>query len=437
MDIIFLIVGIFAGAIIGFLISRSKSQSSAAKLEEINKSFEESKNDLQTERSKVLGLTADLSKSNADLENLNKKLQEQKSDIAELQQKFISEFENLAAKILEDKSKRFTEQNKENIDTILTPLKEKITDFEKRVNEVYISETRERASLAEQIKNLTDLNKQMTEDANNLTRALKGDSKTQGDWGEFILESMLEKAGLVKGREFFIQESVKTEDGSLLRPDVIINLPDNKSVIIDSKVSLTAYEAFTSGDGDEIKKRALNEHINSIRKHIKNLSPKEYQNLYGLQSLDFVLMFIPIEPAFYLALQNDNGLYTEALEKNILLISPSSLFPALKTVASMWRQERQNKNAMEIAKQSGALYDKFVGFVEDLVVIGRKIDGTKESYTEAMKKLHEGSGNLIRRVENIKQLGAKTSKSLPNNLLERADENENLKLIDPEENTGR
>ncbi len=266
----------------------------------------------------------------------------------------------------------------------------------------------------------------MTKEANNLTRALKGDSKTQGNWGEFILESILEKSGLVKDREYTIQTSIKNDEGKLLRPDVIINLPENKSMVIDSKVSLTAYEQYVSSEDDAERIKYLSDHVVSVKNHMKRLSPKEYQNLYGLQSLDFVLMFIPIEPAFAAAVQSDSNIFYEAFEKNIVIVSPTTLLATLRTISSLWKQEKQNRNAIEIAKQSGELYDKFVGFMEDLVSIGNNLKQTKDNYDKAMNKLVEGRGNLVKRVENIKQLGAKATKSLPNSLLDRAEDDDKL-----------
>lgn len=444
MEVILLIAGIVVGVVIGFLLSKGKSQGTIAKLEEkssaIEKSLEESRNsieagktELESKRYEILELTKELSKAQADFINLNNKLGEQKQEVEELNAKFKAEFENLANRILEEKSRRFVDQNKENMDTILNPLKEKITDFEKKVNEVYITETRERASLAEQIKNLHELNRQMTEEANNLTKALKGDTKTQGAWGEFILESILEKSGLTRGREFLIQETLKNEEGSNLRPDVIIKLPEEKSMIIDSKVSLTAYEAFCSSDNDDDKSSSLSDHISSIKRHIKGLSPKDYQNLYGLQSLDFVLMFIPIEPAFALAVQNDNTLFYDAFEKNIVIVSPSTLLATLRTISSIWKQEKQNRNALEIAKKGGELYDKLAAFVDDLIEVGTRMKKANESYESAMKKLSEGRGNIIGRAENLKLMGAKATKSIDSRIVNRATDEDNndeqLKLI--------
>ncbi len=440
MEIIILVIGLVVGILLGFFIAKSKLSALNSRLDEKDlviadkdRLISESKAELSSEREKIIALSSELSQSKANLLNLDKKLAEQKGDLEQLQQRFTIEFENLASKILEDKSRTFTRQNKENLDTILTPLKEKISDFEKRVNDVYITETKERAALAEQLKNLHELNRQMSEDANNLTRALKGDSKTQGAWGEYILESILEKSGLVKGREFVIQETVKSDDGSNLRPDVIVNMPDDKSMIIDSKVSLTAYETYSSTDDVEERKRALNDHISSIRRHIKGLSPKDYQNLYGLQSLDFVLMFIPIEPAFALAVQNDQSLFYDAFEKNIVIVSPSTLLATLRTISSIWKQEKQNRNALEIAKKGGELYDKLASFVDDLLKVGTRMDDAKKSYEEAMKKLSDGRGNIISRAENLKQMGAKATKSIDQRMSERStdsdEDTDELKLI--------
>ena len=430
MEIVFLIAGLIIGFTAAFIAAKYKYQGSTSKLEERNliaeKSLEQAKTELNAERAKVIELSSKNSAVNADNINLEQKLADQRKELDDLQSKFTKEFENLANKIFEEKSQKFTEQNKTNLDDILKPLGERIKEFEKKVNDVYINETKERASLAEQIRNLHELNQQMTKEATNLTRALKGDSKTQGNWGEFILESILEKSGLVKDREYTIQASVKNEEGRLLRPDVIINLPENKSMVIDSKVSLTAYEQYSSSDDDAERTGYLNDHILSVKNHIKRLSPKEYQNLYGLQSLDFVLMFIPIEPAFAAAVQSDYNIFYEAFEKNIVIVSPTTLLATLRTIASLWKQEKQNRNAIEIAKQSGELYDKFVGFMEDLVSVGNNIRQTKDNYDKAMNKLVDGRGNLIKRVENIKQLGAKTTKSLPNSLLDRAEDDDKL-----------
>jgi DNA recombination protein RmuC len=427
MEIIFLIIGLIIGALAAFFVAKFKYEGTSGKVGERNSFLEEelnkNKEELRVEREKVIRLNSENSALNSDYKNLQEKLSEQKSEVEELQAKFTKEFENLANKILTEKSETFTKQNRDNLDQILKPLGERIKDFEKKVEDVYVTDSKERASLVQQIKTLHELNQQMSKDATNLTNALKGETKTQGNWGEFILESLLEKSGLAKDREYFLQESITSQEGRRFQPDVIVKLPDNKSIVIDSKVSLIAYEKFSSSENENDRLNGIREHILSIRNHIKNLSSKNYQNLYSLESLDFVLMFLPIEPAFSLALQNDSGLFQEAYDKNIVIVSPTTLLATLRTIASIWRQENQNKNAIEIAGQSGALYDKFVGFVEDLQTIGTRIEQTQSSYNDAMKKLSEGSGNLIRRAEKIKQLGAKASKTLPQSLV---DDDENL-----------
>jgi len=449
MEILFLFIGIIIGTLAVWLILKSKIEAAKGaspevveefkgqinnltvektKSDERNKILEENLSkvnaELNTERTKVIELNSSLSSLKSNNNNLLDKLNEQKKELSELQEKFTKEFENLANKILEEKSSKFTAQNKENLDQILKPLSEKIKDFEKKVEEVYVSDSKERAGLIQQIKTLHELNQQMSKEAVNLTNALKGQSKTQGNWGEFILESILEKSGLVKGREYLVQESLTTESGKRYQPDVLVNLPENKTIVIDSKVSLNAYEKYSSAEDDNERAKALKEHILSIRNHIKELSSKNYQNLYQIKSLDFVLMFLPIEPAFSLAVQYDAAIFNDAFEKNIVIVSPSTLLATLRTIASIWRQENQNKNAFEIARQGGALYDKFVGFIDDLVGIGNKIDSAKDGYINAMKKLHEGSGNLVSRAEKIKKLGAKVTKSLPQSLLDRSDNDE-------------
>ena len=333
-------------------------------------------------------------------------------------------------KYLRKKENKFSEQNKEKLNEILSPLKEKISDFEKKVEETSKESIKGHASLREQLQMLKEMNQKITQEATNLTNALKGQTKTQGNWGEFILESILEKCGLVKGREYVVQESITAESGKRFQPDVIINLPENKSIIIDSKVSLIGYEKYVSSEDENEKQLGLREHINSIRSHIKNLSGKNYQNLYQIESLDFVLMFMPIEPAFAYAVQSDPAIFNDAFEQNIVIVSPSTLLATLRTISSIWRQENQNKNALEIAKQSGALYDKFVGFVEDLKSVGDRMEQAKTSYSNAMNKLVDGSGNLVGRVEKIKRLGAKASKTLPPSILNRADADDENNLLD-------
>lgn len=450
MEIIYLIVGLVIGFVIAFFFSKSKKTISieeanklndqlntlkidAGKLAERLKLFEEDKlslqSELKNERDKSEKLTSENSSLKSDYANLQTKLNEQKTEIENLQEKFTKEFENLANKIFEEKGNKFSEQNKEKLSEILNPLKEKISEFEKKVEETNKESIRGHASLKEQLQMLKEMNQQITLEAKNLTTALKGQSKTQGNWGEFILESILEKSGLVKGREYVVQESLTAESGRRFQPDVIIKLPENKSIVIDSKVSLVGYEKFVSSEDEHEKQLALREHINSIRSHIKNLSGKNYQNLYQLESLDFVLMFMPIEPAFAVAVQSDASLFTDAFEQNIVIVSPSTLLATLRTISSIWRQENQNKNAIEIARQSGEMLDKFAAFVDDLISVGKGLVATKDNYDKAMNKLTEGRGNLISRTEKIKKLGAKASKSLPPGILNRADVDDENNLI--------
>jgi DNA recombination protein RmuC len=426
MEIIYLIVGILIGAVAIWFIASSKFKGDTGRVEERSVILEREKsnleNNLNIERQKVIDLNSKLSAMQSDYNNLQQKLTDQKAEVEELQQKFTKEFENLANKIFDEKGKKFTEQNREKLSEILNPLKDKISDFEKKVEETNKESIKGHASLREQLSMLKDMNQQITQEAKNLTEALKGQSKTQGNWGEFILESILEKSGLVKGREYVIQESITSESGKRFQPDVIIKLPENKSIVIDSKVSLVGYEKFVSEEDEHHKQLGLREHINSIRAHIKNLSSKNYQNLYQLESLDFVLMFMPIEPAFALAVQNDPTIFNDAFEMNIVIVSPSTLLATLRTISSIWRQENQNRNALEIAKQSGDMLDKFTAFVEDLLSVGKGLISAKDNYDKAMNKLVDGRGNLVNRAEKIKELGAKASKQLPPSIINRADE---------------
>ncbi len=350
-------------------------------------------------------------------QNLRERLATQEEEMRDLQKRFRDEFENLANKILEKNSKKFTRQNKEKMDQLLKPLGEKMEAFKKTVKETYEKETRENTSLKEQIKQMAKLNKKMTKDANNLTKALKGESKTQGSWGEVILQRILERSGLTKGREYELEEHHTLDNGSRVRPDVVVCLPDEKRIIIDSKVSLTAYERFVSATEENSRQEVLKQHILSLRNHVKKLGAKNYQQLYGGNSPDFVLLFVPIESAFGLALQNDNSLYYDAFNKNIVIVSPSTLLATLGTIDSFWKEEYQSKNAQEIAYRGGMLYDKFVNFAESMQNIGQRIRQTQDSYDEAMGRLSTGQGNVIRQVEKLRELGAKSSKKIPDDLI--------------------
>jgi len=373
----------------------------------------------------IIALNSKLSASMTDHKNLVTRLDQQNADLEKLQEKFRTEFKNLANEILEEKTQKFTEQNRTKLDELLKPLGERILSFEKKVEETYDKESKQRFSLEKEIKSLTDLNQQISREASNLTNALKGQAKTRGNWGEIILESILEKSGLTKDREFFIQQSYTNEQGKRLQPDVVVAYPGGRNVVIDSKVSLLAYERYASAETKEEQDAAARDHLVSFRNHIADLGSKNYQDLYSLKSLDFVMLFMPIEPAYMLAMQYDPMLWNWAYDRRVLLISPTNLIAALRMIANLWRVEYQNKNAMEIARQSGELYDKFTGFTEDLLEVGSRIEAVQKSYDASMNKLTAGKGNLIRRVEKIRTLGAKAGKEIPKSLLEKAEEGNN------------
>lgn len=419
------------GAVLGYIFSNLKNKAKRSGLEErqhqlnntinqLNQSVEKTEQDRDSIRKEREFLQNELTGRNVEFENLMQKNNEQKQEVEKLQEKFTKDFELLANKILEEKSNKFTEQNKENIKNILSPLQEKIQHFEKKVEETHKESIDYHAALRQQIFGLKELNQQMSKETLNLTKALKGDSKMQGNWGELVLERVLEKSGLEKDREYFVQQSFTTEDGTRVLPDVIISLPDNKKMVVDSKVSLTDYERYVN-DEDENREQYLTAHVNSLKRHVDQLSEKNYQDLYDIESPDFVLLFVPIEPAFAIAINQDNSIYNKAFEKNIVIVTPTTLLATLRTIDSMWNNEKQQKNAIEIARQAGALYDKFEGLVKDLTGVGKKIDDAKSDYSAAMNKLVEGRGNLITSVEKLKKMGAKAKKSLPEAILKRAD----------------
>ncbi len=445
--LLFLLIFIIAlaiGIFIGKMLFSAQSKSEKILLEEkfnilkeqsltektaLEKQVQQTLQEKESIRDEKEAINIQLTKKEADFENLWQRNKEQKEEVEKLQGKFTKEFENLANKILDEKSSKFTEQNKENMKNILSPLQDKIQLFEKKVEDTHKESIDYHAALRQQILGLREMNLQMSKETINLTRALKGDSKMQGNWGELILEKVLEKSGLEKDREYFVQQGHTTEAGKRVFPDVVINLPDNKKMIVDSKVSLTAYEKFINEEGEGLKNGFLKEHVNSIKRHVEQLSEKNYQDLYQIESPDFVLLFIPMEPAFALALNEDTALYNKAFEKNIVIVTPTTLLATLRTIDSMWTNQKQQENAFEIARQAGALYDKFVGFVADLSKLGKKIDESKAEYQEAMNKLIDGSsGTLIKRVENLKKMGAKAQKSLPESLLNGAETNENREL---------
>lgn len=432
MDAILLLGGMIIGAVAAwfFVRNQSRSDGDAMLLAEREKTklildqLNDVKRDLELERQKVLETNNELASTDADYRNLQEKLAEQNTAFENMSERFTLQFKQLANDLFEEKSRKFTDQNKSNIFDLLKPLGEKIVDFEKRVDETHKDTITRNAALREQLENLQRLNVQMTREAENLTRALRGDSKTQGAWGEFILESILEKSGLEKDREYFIQETFSTEEGRL-RPDVIIRLPENKQVIIDSKMSLRAYNSFVNADNDTDKAAYLKSHLTSIRLHMKSLGEKNYQNVTE-STPDFVIMFIPIEPAYILAIQSEKTLYEEALEKRIVFVSPTLLIPSLQLIKNTWKQEYQTRHVLDIASKAGDLYDKFVGFTDDLITLGRKLDSSRKFYEESMKKLSLGNGNLVQRVEDLRKLGAKTSKRIDQGLLKKSEDQGSL-----------
>lgn len=420
------------GAYIGSTIIKLKSKGEKSTLEErqnqLNSNISELKETisiLKVERDAFRdereGLNLELVQKNTEFENLQRQSSKRDAELEERQEQLRKDFELLATKILDEKSEKFTIQNKENIKNILNPLQEKIKNFEEKVDLTQKESISMHSALKEQLLGLKDLNQQMTKEATNLTRALKGDSKMQGNWGELVLERVLEKSGLEKDREYFVQQSFTLDDGSRVLPDIVLHLPDSKKMIIDSKVSLTDYERLVNAN-EEDKDQFLKAHTNSIRKHVDQLSEKNYQDLYDIESPDFVLMFIPIEPAFAVVVNEDNNIYNKAFEKNIVIVTPSTLLATLRTIDSMWNNEKQQRNAIEIARQAGALYDKFEGLVKDLTGVGKKIDAAKTDYSAAMNKLVEGKGNLVTSVEKLKKMGAKAKKSLPEAIIKRAEE---------------
>lgn len=379
---------------------------------------------LQTEKQNVFAKNAELSAIN---EALNLSLENQKKEIQKIQEEGKLQFENLANKILEEKSEKFTALNQTNLKTLLEPFQEKMNELKNRVNEAYEKENKERFSLAEKVKELAELNQQISEDAKKLTRALKGESKTQGNWGEMILESILEKSGLVKGREYFMEYQLTDENnqalfsefsGKKMRPDAVVKYPDERNVIIDSKVSLTAFTDLVDENDADIIQLKMNQHLASVKNHIVELSNKAYDD-YG-KSLDFVMMFIPSEPAYIAAMQADPNLWNFAYDKRILLLNPSNLITSLKLIADLWKREYQNRNSIEIANRGAKLYDKFVSFVENLERIGKNIDQAKSSYNDALKQLSEGRGNLMSQSLEMKKLGIKNKKEISQSLMEQA-----------------
>lgn len=438
MVLLYLLVGIVLGSLVAVLWLKLRGAAAAqdsgvlkAQLEaerqnctRLERHLAELKQENQSRQDETSQLRSAIARLETQLAEERKQSAEKLKLLDEARSRLNSEFENLANKILEDKSKKFTEQNRENIDRVLTPLREQLGDFRRKVEDVYEKESKDRMSLVHEIKNLKDLNLQISEDALNLTNALKGQTKTQGTWGEVVLERVLEESGLHNGREYETQGTFTSEAGKRLRPDVIVHLPEGKDIIIDSKVSLTAYERYCSAEHDSQRQLALKEHIASLKAHIKGLSVKNYDSLAEVRSLDFVLLFVPIEAAFITAVENDRDIFREAFDKNIIVVSPTTLLATLKTVHNIWRYEYQNRNALEIAEKAGSLYDQFVMFVQSMDDIGDKLSKASDAYQTARKRLVDGKGNLVGRTEKLKKLGAKTKKALDEKLLLEASDDE-------------
>ncbi len=441
MDILFLIIGLILGFGIAYLFFKGKQSAGSdsslldSKIIGLEKDLsfaekekqrifsekEQFNSELTKMREELNAANITIAKARETFKSQEEKFVTLKSELENVHQKYSKDFELIANKILDEKSQKFTEQNKTNMDIILNPLKDNIKRFEEQVQKSYKTESDERITLKTEIKNLIDLNKQISEEANNLTKALKGENKTQGNWGELILEKVLERSGLVKDQEYRLQYSTNNEDGKRIQPDAVIMLPDNKHIIVDAKVSLVAYEALVNSASDDEKTSLIKDHLLSVRTHVKSLSEKNYPTSADFNTPDFVLLFIPIESSFSVAVQADQELFNYAWDKKIVIVSPSTLLATLRTIASVWKQERQTKNAIEIAKQSGALYDKFVGFIEDMDKIGKSIDASHASFESAVNKLHKGSGNLVKRAQDIEKLGAKTTKQISSKFIENDD----------------
>ena len=416
-----LVFGLPLGLCAGLLVYVFNLRSTIARIELETQTQTTLVDSLRAERDQALQDTIRLE---AELDSERKQGLGRIQALNEAKEALTNQFKNLANEILEDKSKRFTEQNAASLDALLKPLQTKLTEFKEQVSNTYGNEARERHALKSEIERLANLNLKMSDETRSLTQALKGDSKVQGNWGELVLESILESSGLRKGEEYVVQDSHTQSDGSRLQPDVVIKLPEGKSLVVDSKVSITAYARHTEATDEDLAEKELAAHIQSLRQHIQGLSGKNYSSLYGIGSVDFVLMFVPIEPAFLLALKTAPNLYQEALTKNIVLVCPSTLMATLRTVAHLWRQDHQNRNALEIAKQCGNLYDKFVGFVDDLEKLGQRLDQAQTSYHDAFNKLKTGKGNLIRSAEKVRELGVKPSKNLAAPLIESSSDSE-------------
>ena len=410
------VCGVIIGLVVMWLISRNKLIAHNLRLQDRENEISRLMKELEGHEN--FNYKARIAELETSLENERRLSREKVALLEQAEKKMTDAFENLANRIIEEKSKKFTEQNKLNIGEVLNPLREQLGDFKKKIEDVYDKETKDRLSLYHEIKNLKTLNEQMSQDAINLTRALKGESKTRGNWGEVILERVLEESGLKNGREYETQGSFRDENNNRFSPDVVVHLPDNKDVVIDSKVSLVAYDQYCSLEDDAERKKALDEHLASIRNHVNALQGKNYDKLLGVNSLDMVLMFVPIEPALMLAFEHDENLFRDAFKHRIYLVSPSTLTMNLQIIHNVWRNEYQNQNAKKIAKSAGDLYDKFVNFVDALDKIGDNLNKALSSWEDAHKRLTSGRGNLVGRAEAMRKLGLETSKRLPGSMVD-------------------
>ena len=433
------ILALAAGAALAWIVASGRSRRLATELENsisqlqsenkqldyerehLRKEVDQQRDQLEEKQQDIVRLNRQLAESETSHKNLEAKLREQAQELEKLNEKFSTEFQNLANKIFEEKSQKFTDQNKKKLDELLGPLRDRIMEFQKKVEENHTAGERRAGALSEQLKSLRELNQQITAEAKSLTLALRGDSKAQGNWGEMQLESILQKAGLQKDIHYTREDNYKSEEGKNQRLDFIIHLPDGKHLILDSKVSLTAYSRYFDTDDEAEQKKYLKEHLASLYKHMKDLGERNYQNLYGINPPDYVMMFIANEPALTIALSEDQSIFEKALDKNLVIVTPSTLMATLRTIAMIWNQDLQNRNAEEIARQAGALYDKFVNFTDDLTKLGNQLQTVQNTYADSMKKLVEGRGNLIRRSEQLRELGAKTTKAQNTKFLDRAD----------------
>jgi len=434
----FLIIGLLLGSLCTWLYAKFQLLGKAVPKDELQKNYvlrevhdklqeqaDLHRDDLMEKEVQLRRLTGDLASRDSALRYAEEKLQTLKQEIEALQLRSRIEFENISNRLLDEKSVKFGAQNQQQMQELLSPLREQIKVFEDSIEKKFVEETKDRSALKKEIELLRDLNQQLSQDAGNLANALKGESKTQGDWGEFQLELLLERAGLVKDMHYRSQPSFRDEDGQIKRPDFIIYLPDGKHLIIDSKVSLTAYERFFNAEKPEKQEKHLREHVESMRQHINDLNSKNYQGLYQINTPDYLLLFVPIEPAFNAAVRHDGRLFTEALDKNIVIVTTSTLLATMRTIAYIWKQEKQTRNVLEIARQGGLLYDRFCAFIEDLKTVGQRIEAAQGAWHDAMNKLvnaRRHGDTLVGRAEKIRELGARTTKQLPPELLESGQE---------------